>query len=182
MSALTYLTGATTGRKGLIFCNIRFLLPALQINNILGQTNVDEVRQALETMPSGLADNLAVTIERIKKQHSQNQTQSRLAFLVLQWLATVRRPITTKEFQNALAARPGERQLGALTDPKSFLESCFGLTIIDKETSVIRLVHFSVKEFLQEKRDELFGDPDSALAASCLTYMTVCIRRDPKFA
>ena len=160
---------------------LRFLLPALQINNILGQTNVDEVQQALDTMPSGLADNLAMTIERIKKQHSQNQTRSRLAFLVLQWLATVRRPITTKELQHALAARPGIRQLGALTDPKFFVESCFGLTIIDKETSVVRLVHFSVKEFLQEKRDELFDDPDSALAASCLTYMTVCIRRDRRF-
>ncbi len=160
---------------------LRFLLPALQVNNILGQTNVDEVQQALETMPTGLADNLAMTIERIKKQHSQNQTRSRLAFLVLQWLATVRRPITTKELQHALAARPGVRQLGALTDPKFFVESCFGLTIIDKETSVIRLVHFSVKEFLQEKRDELFDDPDSALAASCLTYMTVCIRKDRKF-
>ena len=159
----------------------RFLLPALQINNILGQTNVDEVQQALETMPSGLADNLAMTIERIKKQQSQNQTRSRLAFLVLQWLATVRRPVTTKELQHALAARPGVRQLGALTDPKFFVESCFGLTIIDKETSVVRLVHFSVKEFLQEKRDELFDDPNSALAASCLTYMAVCIRRDRKF-
>ncbi len=131
-------------------------------------------------MPSGLADNLAMTIERIKKQHSQNQTRSRLAFLVLQWLATVRRPITTKELQHALAARPGIRQLGALTDPKFFVESCFGLTIIDKETSVVRLVHFSVKEFLQEKRDELFDNPDSALAASCLTYIAVCIRRDRK--
>ncbi len=160
---------------------LRFLLPALQINNILGQTNVDEVQEALKTMPSGLADNLAMTIERIKKQQSQNQTRSRLAFLVLQWLATVRRPVTTKELQHALAARPGVRQLGALTDPKFFVESCFGLTIIDKETSVVRLVHFSVKEFLQEKRDELFDDPNSALAASCLTYMAVCIRRDRKF-
>ncbi len=132
-------------------------------------------------MPSGLADNLTMTIERIKKQHSQNQTRTRLAFSVLQWLVTVRRPITTSELQHALAARPGVRQLGALTDPKFFVESCFGLTIIDKETSVVRLVHFSVKEFLQEKRDELFDDPDSALAAACLTYMAVCIRKDRKF-
>ncbi|KAK1757325.1 hypothetical protein QBC47DRAFT_154070 [Echria macrotheca] len=158
-----------------------FLLPALQVNNILGQTNIDEVEQAINTMPNGLADNLAMTIERIKRQHSQNEARSRLAFLVLRWLATVRRPITTKELQHALAARPGLPQLAALTDPKLFVESCFGLTIIDKETSVIRLVHFSVKEFLQEKRAELFDDPESAAAASCLSYMAVCIRTEPSF-
>ena len=158
----------------------RFLLPALQINNILGQTNVDEVQHALDTLPSGLADNLAMTIERIKKQHSQSQTRSRLAFTVLQWLSTVRRPITTNELQHAIATRPGSSQLGALTDPKLFVHCCFGLTIIDKETSVIRLVHFSVNEFLQERRDELFDDPDSTLAASCLTYMTLFTEKESR--
>ena len=158
----------------------RFLLPALQINNILGQTNVGEVQHALDTLPSGLADNLAMTIERIKKQHSQSQTRSRLAFTVLQWLSTVRRPITTSELQHAIATRPGSSQLGALTDPKLFVHCCFGLAIIDKETSVIRLVHFSVNEFLQERRDELFDDPDSILAASCLTYMTLFIKNESR--
>ena len=102
----------------------RFLLPALQINNILGQTNTDQVRAALKVLPSGLADNLAMTIERIRKQHGQNQTRSRLAFLVLQWLSTVRRPITTMELQHALATRIGMEQLGAVTHPRFFVESC----------------------------------------------------------
>ena len=153
----------------------RFLLPALQINNILGQTNVDEVREALEKLPTGLADNLSMTIERIKKQHNHH-SRSRLAFLVLKWLSTVRRPITTTELQYAIAAQPGVGKLSALTNPKFFVESCFGLTIIDKETSVVRLVHFSVKEFLELKRDELFDDPESALAGSCLAYMTLCLK------
>lgn len=152
-----------------------FLLPALQINNILGQTNLDEVRHALETLPRGLAENLAATIERIKKQHSESETRSRLAFLVLKWLSTVRRPITTQELRHAIATQPGigTLKLGAFTDPKFFVECCFGLTVIDKETSVVRLVHFSVNEFLHEKREELFDNPDSSLAASCLTYMAI---------
>lgn len=117
-----------------------------------------------------------MTIERIKKQHNQNHSRSRLAFLVLKWLSTVRRPITTTELQHAIVAQPGVTKLGALTNPKFFVESCFGLTMIDKETSVVRLVHFSVKEFLELKRDELFDDPESSLAASCLTYMMICFK------
>ena len=156
---------------------LRFLLAALQINSILGQTNVDEVRQALETLPCGLSNNLAITIERIKKQHSC-PTRSRLAFMVLQWLSMVRRPITTRELQHAIATRPGGTHLGALTDPKFFVDCCFGLTIIDRESSVIRLVHFSVNEYLQERRKELFGEPDSVLAWVCLAYMSIVIEKE----
>ena len=66
---------------------LRFLLPALQINDILGQTNIDEVRRTLKTLPRGLSESLALTMERIEKQHGQSQSRSRLALAVLLWLS-----------------------------------------------------------------------------------------------
>ena len=117
-----------------------------------------------------------MTVERIKTH--QNQSGARLAFTVLQWLSSVRRPITALELQHAIAARSGSSKLGALTNTKKFVSCCFGLTIIDKETQVVRLVHFSVNEFLLERRDELFDDPDSVLAGSCLAYMALFIKAE----
>jgi len=120
-----------------------------------------------------------MTIERIKSQHAQSQTRARLALGVLQWLSTVQRQITASELQHAIAvSRLGKNErnldLEDLTNPTFFVDCCFGLVVIDGETSIIRLVHFSVNEFLQEQRGVLFDDPDGDLAACCLAYITAC--------
>jgi len=148
-----------------------FLLPALQIHNILGQTNKAQIRKALKYLPTGLADNLARTMDRIRAQHSQSRARADLALAILQWLSTAERQITTGELQHALACTEEGLDLDDLTNPNLFVDCCFGLVVVDKETCVIRLVHFSVNEFLQERRDELFKGSQGALAATSLTYI-----------
>jgi hypothetical protein len=83
--------------------------------------------------------------------------------------------MTVPELQHAIATDPESEKLGDTTNSDFFVDCCFGLVIID-ETSVIRLVHFSVSEFLEERRDELFKSPDGVLATSCLSYMLLFVK------
>jgi hypothetical protein len=85
---------------------VRFLLPALQVNTILGQTNRRQILESLEKLPRGLAENLNFTMDRIKSQHAQSDTKAELALRVLMWLSTVKRPLTAGELQQAIATRP----------------------------------------------------------------------------
>jgi hypothetical protein len=151
----------------------RFLLPALQVDNILGQTNPRQVREALRTLPSALVDHLDLTMARIKSQDSQGQTRTDLAMGVLMWLSHVKRPLTVNELQHATATIPGMARLVELTDPSFFTECCFGLVTIDTATSTIRLVHLSINEYLQERAKILFPSAHGELAITCLTYLSL---------
>ena len=145
----------------------------MHINNILGQTSRGQVIEALKALPTGLAENIGFTLERIKSQHPQSQAQATLAMNVLLWLSHAKRPLKVSELQHAVAMRPEENGMEDLTDPDFFVHCCFGLVVIDKETSIIRLVHFSVNEYLQDRRSEFFPNADDILTFSCLSYMFI---------
>ncbi|KAK0641814.1 hypothetical protein B0T16DRAFT_461843 [Cercophora newfieldiana] len=156
-----------------------FLLPALQISNVLSQTTRKQVVVALETLPTKLGEALDLTMERIRTQSLDSDSRAKLALNVLMWLSTVRRPITPTELQHAIAiSEQLSEELSAssivdLTDPVFFVDCCFGLVTIDSEKSVIRLVHFSVNEYLETRRDSLFPAADSILSRSCIAYLQI---------
>ena len=145
----------------------------MHINNILGQTTKGQMIQALKALPIGLAQNIEFTVERIKSQHPQSKAQAALAMNVLLWLSHTKRPLKVSELQHAVAISPEENRMEDLTDPDFFIHYCFGLVVIDKETSIIRLVHFSVNEYLQERCSEFFPNADDILTSSCLSYMFI---------
>ena len=86
------------------------------------------------------------------------------------WLSTVRRPITPAELQHAIAISTdfGSPQIHDLTDSAFFVDCCFGLVTIGNERSVIRLVHFSVNEYLRARKATLFTTADSILALQAI--------------
>ena len=148
----------------------RFLLAALQIANILGQTNEREIIRALDNQPSGLTANFDLTIDRIKKQDTQSNTRANLGLSVLLWLSSAKRALTARELQIAVAISPQEGRMDELTDPDFFVDCCFGLVIRDENTDIIRLVHQSVYEYLQSREEPLFPNGPSVIARSCIWY------------
>ncbi|KAK5064961.1 hypothetical protein LTR84_000796 [Exophiala bonariae] len=152
-----------------------FLLPALQMQVILGQTTRSQIEEALDTLPIGLGENLLLTMERIKSQDPHTKTRAKLALTVLMWLSSAQSLLTVHELQHAIATDSSSMKLGDIIDAEILVDCCFGLVIID-ESSVIRLVHFSVSEFLEERRDELFKHPHSTLAATCLSYILLSLQ------
>src|SRR5205807_5511170 len=50
------------------------------------------------------------------------------------------------------------------------LACCQGLVVVDKEASTVRLIHFTLQEYLRA-HPELFGTAHSIMAETCLSYL-----------
>jgi hypothetical protein len=118
-------------------------------------------------------DNLNLTMERIKLQDAEGWPKAELALKTLMWLSTVKRPLTMMELQHAIATTANEVHLDELTDTTFFTETCLGLATFDDKTSIIRLVHLSVNEYLQERRETFFPRADAKSAVLCLSYISI---------
>lgn len=127
----------------------RFLLPELQIRTVLQGRTRRERREALNTLPPNLEQAFGSTIDRIQKQPDSSVKQ---ATTFLTWIHLAERPLSIDELLEASAIREGDCNLDEENFPSrdTFLESCLGLVTIEKETSTVGLVHFSLQEYLQK--------------------------------
>lgn len=119
---------------------------------------------------AALDDTYKDAFQRIK---SQLDGHYELAKKVLLWITYARRPLTTAELCCALVVEPGEAELDPdnLPDFEDLLSVCAGLVVVDQESAVIRLVHYTTQEYFERIRDT--WDPDAPLhiTLTCLTYL-----------
>ncbi|KAF4635819.1 hypothetical protein G7Y89_g2285 [Cudoniella acicularis] len=150
-----------------------FLLPVLHVRTVLDERNVRDREDALKTLPSDLDQAFGVTIERIQRQPTGAVKQ---AEKVLRWISLAERPLSIDELLEACAVRDGDSDLNKRGFPSrsTFLDCCLGLAIIENETSTVRLVHFSLQEYFNRKKQILnqpILDHHDAIARACLTYL-----------
>ena len=76
------------------------------------------------------------------------------------WISHSERPLTMDEICHALAVEIGSSDINTNNVPsiRTVLGSCQGLATIDKGSSTIRLIHFTLKEYLSRNSD-LFDKP-----------------------
>ncbi|KAK6531048.1 hypothetical protein TWF281_007875 [Arthrobotrys megalospora] len=155
-----------------------FLLPALQIQMVLDERTKANRRSALNKLPTELYEAFGDTIERIRRQ---SRSSSDLAMDILMWAYLAERPLHVNEFFEALAVKLGDKNLDTDNFPsrQSWLDCCLGLVIVDEETSTVRLVHFSLQEYLNSRRKDLFKDGHDRIAKTCLTYLCFDCIADP---
>ena len=117
----------------------------------------------------GLEDAYGATIERIK---AQGGDKSRLGMAALMWICHAERPLMADELCDALAVELGSTDFNENNAPSmsTLVGCCQGLITVDKERSTVRLVHFTLQEYLSI-RDDIFGRPHSTMAEICLTYL-----------
>jgi len=149
----------------------RFLLVSLNIDAILQETTIHRRRQKLNTMTDGLGlrDAYGVTMDRIKKQ---GEEKARLGMAALMWISHSQRPLKADELCHALAVEIGSPNLNADNVPSigTLLACCQGLVVIGKEASRLRLIHFTLQEYLRA-HPSLFSAPHSTMAETCLSYL-----------
>jgi len=150
----------------------RFLLVSLNMDEILHESTIYRRRERLSKMTAGLelGDVYNATIERIKEQDGD---KSRLGMAALMWISHAERPLKADEFCYALAVELGSTDFSASNIPSisTLVGSCQGLITMDKETSTVRLIHFTLQEYLSAHPD-IFSRPHSAMAEICLTYLS----------
>ena len=149
----------------------RFLLVSLNIRAILQETTLHRRREKLCAMTNSLRlrDAYDATIERIKAQEGD---RARLGMAALMWISHSQRPLKVYEICHALGVEIGSTNMNTNNVPsiRTVLGCCQGLAALDEGSSTIRLVHFTVKEYLSN-HPHLFDRPHSKIAESCLTYL-----------
>src|SRR5437588_589970 len=152
-------------------CIPRFLLVSLNIDGILQETTIHRRRQRLNTMTDGLGleDVYGATLGRIKGQGGE---KARLGISALMWISHSERPLKPDELCHALAVEIGSPNLNPDNVPSigTVLACCHGLVVVDKEASTVRLIHFTLQEYLRA-HPELFGTAHSSMAETCLSYL-----------
>jgi len=110
-----------------------------------------------------------VTLDRIT---AQGEEKTKLAMATLTWVCHSERPLQVDELCHALAVEIGETDFDPENVPPigTLLDCCQGFITVDKEASTVRLIHYTVQEYLSS-HPGLFTKPHSILAETCLTYL-----------
>ena len=88
------------------------------------------------------------------------------------WASCSKRPLSLDELQHALAVKSGMKSLDEdrLRTPKTLVDVCAGLIIVEEESNTVRLIHYTLKEFLQSQLGRL-RNPNIHMAQVCLNYL-----------
>ena len=147
------------------------MLVSLNIDAILQETTIHRRRQKLNAMTDGLGlgDAYGATLDQIKGQGGE---KARLGMATLMWISHAERPLMPDELCHALGVEIGLPNLNSDNVPSigTLLACCQGLVFVDKEASTVRLIHFTLQEYLRA-HPELFGTAHSTIAETCLSYL-----------
>jgi hypothetical protein len=109
-------------------------------------------------------------IERIEGQLAEDRL---LARRTIAWVSYTQRPLTSQELCYALAIKPGDMELDGdnVYDVKDIISICAGLIIIDEESNVIRLVHYTTQKYFERIRLDWNPNAREEIATTYLTYL-----------
>jgi ankyrin repeat protein len=135
------------------------------------------VKLTLATLSKGeaaLDDAYSEALERIEGQRASH---FKLAKNVLTWITFAKRPLTTAELCCALAVEPGEAELDPENKPDVYdiVSVCAGLVVVDQESAIIRLVHYTTQEYFERISSRLNPNGQLEIAQTCLTYLSFSV-------
>lgn len=148
----------------------RFLLPVLQLQRVLEAMTKSEVKASLRDLSANLGQAFENTIRRIG---NEPRNRRRVATQALMWISHARRPLKINELCHALATKLGDTELEQdnLLPSRSIIESCSGLIVLDDEESTVRLVHYTLQDYLQSRRPQAFLQEETYITQILLTYL-----------
>ena len=108
------------------------------------------------------------TLQRIREQKGG---RSRLGIEVLMWVSHAERPLGIDELRYALAVETDSTNLDPDNIPpqETVIGSCLGLAVVEQETSTVRLIHYTLQEYLSQPG--VLPGAHRALGETCLTYL-----------
>jgi len=149
----------------------RFLLASLSMDAIFAGATIHQRRQALRRVANGLGfqDAYSTILDRIGQQGG---SKAKLGMAALMWAFRCERPLRSEELRYALGVELGAEDFTIDNVPslRTILGCTLGLVTIEKNTSTVRLLHFTLRHYL-EQRPTIFVTAHSMMAETCLTYL-----------
>ncbi|KAK6527593.1 hypothetical protein TWF694_004577 [Orbilia ellipsospora] len=150
-----------------------FLLAQLHFSSLLKERSRKAIRKVLDKLPSGseaYSETYSAAMARIEGQLEAKD----LAKRVLLWIACAKRRLTTTELQHALAVEVGEKELDEenIINIQDLVSICAGLVIVDKESNIIRLIHYTTQEYFEHTQKHWFPHAETEITKVCVTYLS----------
>ncbi len=110
------------------------------------------------------------TLERI---NGQSPVDRDLAMQAIMWITNAARPMSPNELCCALSIEPGDTIFDEENwrSAEMIVSVCAGLVVVDKESDIIQIVHYTAQEFFDDYQHDKIGEVQRALATTCLTYL-----------
>ncbi|KAL1847874.1 hypothetical protein Plec18170_008284 [Paecilomyces lecythidis] len=154
-----------------------FLLARLHLESLISVSvqdpSVKAIRKALERLPSGSCAYDSAYQDAMQRIRGHLPGQKDKAYQVLAWISRAKRQLTAVELQHALAVELGTASLDEdnLYSTEDIVSFCAGLVVIDKESTIIRLVHHTAQEYPEKTWTHWFPNADGYIATVALTYL-----------
>ncbi|KAI0449366.1 hypothetical protein F5B21DRAFT_494476 [Xylaria acuta] len=150
-----------------------FLLAQLHLDSLKGKMTRAAVRKTLDALVTGSDAYEHAYNSAMERINGQLREEADLAKRVLSWITFAKRPLTTKELQHALSVEIGTSHL----DQENLLRvnmvsMCAGLVTIDKESNIIRLVHYTTQQYFEKSFERWFYNPHLDITEICVTYLS----------
>jgi len=167
---IKHIPNTSVSNYSLTMISSFLLLVSLNIDEILSELTLRQRRKKLDEMTKGdgLGSAYAATLSRVQ---AQPRSRSKLGMQVLMWVSHSERPLRANELCHALGVEEGSSELNIRNVPRieTLLACTLGLVKVEKSSSTLRLVHYTLQEYLSHNPN-LFIEPHAMIAEVCLTY------------
>ncbi|KAI5840036.1 ankyrin repeat-containing domain protein [Morchella snyderi] len=161
--------------------NGMFLLVHFHIEYLCQQTNVRQILEELYKLENSATEDYPMDPtynNALNALRAQPKGCRELAFKILTWLVRARRILTVRELQLAVSMSEDCTTFdnSALPDRNTLLDVCASLVMVDEKEDTIRLVHYTVQEYLL--RNAIISndiDSNSMITISCIGFLSLDI-------
>ena len=154
----------------------RFLLASLHMQALKDKVSMRKVKEALAQLPrgSGSAASKIAYDETMNRIRGQEKGFCDLAIATLSWISLAKTPLILEELQCALSVEPGDTAMDEanFVDQETLSSVCAGLVVVDHESRIVRLAHYTTQEYFESQKDIVFLNKENLLAETCLTYLS----------
>ncbi|TFK19222.1 ankyrin [Coprinopsis marcescibilis] len=146
-----------------------FLAASLQLDMLSVCVNIHGLRKAVETLPNGVEAMYQATMLRI-----EGHEQATTAKSALTWLVHARESLKMDDLRYAIAVDPETFEFDSdlLIDGPTLLSLCCGLITFERKSKLVRLVHYTAKDFLEPYLKREDPDPHAMMASTCAARLS----------
>jgi ankyrin repeat protein len=132
-----------------------------------------DIISSLEELPEELDGVYDDIMSRIR---SQERDDVKLATRILEWITFAKEPLKDIMIQHAVAtvSKGTDIEDDDLILVDELISTCAGMVTLDRESGIIRLVHYTTQKYLESKLPEAQYN----IATTCLTYLGLSLFRN----